>query len=199
MPILCVLIALFFSLGCKKQFAENTAGTNVKPVGLALNSVTKASFTSPDFLSGTTIVNWGKVNYDLAANKTTGDSVLLSFNGALCKEIHAGNGYNLGYMDITGNSLINITLKDILATPLKLIDTTTKSKENSTKNWYTYSDGKQYGLTPVKDRYVVLFKGVSILKASVLYVLQLNAVNYIPSTKSGYYFSRLSFNYKRLI
>jgi hypothetical protein len=87
----------------------------------------------------------------------------------------------------------------MLTAPLQLVDATAKNKENSTKNWYTYTDGKQYGLIPVKDRYVVLFKGVSILKASVLYVMQLNAVDYVPGNTSGYYFGGVSFSYKRLI
>jgi len=199
LPALCVLIALISFLGCKKQLTESPATANVKTSALALNSVTKATFTTPDSVAGVTGGNWGKVNYDLASNKTGGDSVLLSFDGALCKEIHAGNGYSLGHVDITGSTLSTITLKDILSAPLQLVDTTAKSKENSTKNWYTYTDGKQYGLIPVKDRYVVLFKGTSILKATVLYVLQLNTVDYIPGHTSGYYFGSVTFNYKRLI
>ncbi|SDP96857.1 hypothetical protein SAMN05428975_4344 [Mucilaginibacter sp. OK268] len=199
LPILCVLIALISFLGCKKQTTESPATANVKTSALALNSVTKATFTTPDSVAGVVGGNWGKVNYDLANNKTGGDSVLLSFDGSLCKEIHAGNGYTLGYVDITGNSLNTIALKDVLSAPLQLVDTTAKSKENSTKNWYTYTDGKQYGLIPVKDRYVVLFKGTSILKATVLYVLQLNTVDYIPGHTSGYYFGSVTFNYKRLI
>lgn len=198
-PALCVLIALISFVGCKKQLTESPATTSAKTSPLALNAVTKATFTTPDSVAGIISGNWGKVNYDLANNKAGGDSVLLSFDGALCKEIHAGNGYTLGYVDITGNSLSTIALKDVLAAPLQLVDTAAKSKENSIKNWYTYTDGKQYGLIPVKDRYVVLFKGSNILKATVLYVLQLNAVDYIPGYTSGYYFGNVSFNYKRVI
>ena len=199
LPALCVLIALASFLGCKKQITESPATANTKTSTLAINAVTKATFTTPDSVAGIAGGNWGKVNYDLANNKTGGDSVLLSFDGTLCKEIHAGNGYTLAYVDITSSSLSTITLKDIVATPFQPVDTTAKGKENSIKNWYTYTDGKQYGLIPVKDRYVVLFKGSSILKTTVLYVLQLNTVDYIPGKTSGYYFGSVSFNYKRLI
>ncbi|WP_419702025.1 hypothetical protein [Mucilaginibacter sp. NFX135] len=199
LPVLCVFIALISFMGCKKQITESPATANAKTSALTLNAVTKATFTTPDSVAGIVGSNGGKVNYDLASNKAAGDSVLLSFDGTLCKEIHAGNGYTLGYVDITGSSLSTITLKDILATSLQLVDTTAKGKENSTKNWYTYTDSKQYGLIPVKDRYVVLFKGSSIHQATVLYVLQLNTVDYIPGNTSGYYFGSLSFNYKRLL
>jgi hypothetical protein len=199
LTILYVFIALISLISCKKQVTESPATANTKTSALALNTVTKATFTTPDSVAGVAGGNWGKVSYDLANNKTGGDSVLLSFDGALCKEIHAGNGYTLGYVDITSSSLNTITLKDILATSLQIVDTTAKGKENSTKNWYTYTDGKQYGLIPVNDRYVVLFKGTSIHQATVLYVLQLNTVDYIPGSTSGYYFGSISFNYKRLI
>ncbi len=198
LPVLCVLIALISFVGCKKQATENPATANVKTSALALNTVTKATFITPASAAGTDD-NWGKINYDLVANKAAGDSVLLSFDGTLCKEIHAGNGYTLGYIDLTGNSLSAIALKDVIAAPLQLVDTAITSKENGTKNWYAYTDGKQYGLIPAKDRYVVLFKGASILKATVLYVLQLDTVDYSPGNTSGYYFGNVSFSYKRLI
>lgn len=197
--VLCVFITLISFAGCKKQATENPATTNPKIAASALNTITKATFITPVAAAGGIGDNWGKINYDLVANKATGDSVHLNFNGILCKEIHAGNGYTLGYIDITGSSLSIITLKDVLATPLLLVDTTAKNNVNSIKNWYTYTDGKQYGLIPVKDRYVVLFKGANILKATVLYLLQLNTVDDIPGNISGYYFGSVSFNYKRLI
>lgn len=199
LPALCALIALVSFLGCKKPDIESLATPNIKTSALAINTVAKATFLTPDSVAGVVGGNWGKVNYDLVSNKAGGDSVLLSFDGALCKEIHAGNGYTLGYVDITSSSLSTITLKDILTPQLQFVDTTAKGKENSMKNWYTYTDGKQYGLIPVKDRYIVLFKGSNILKATVLYVLQLNTIDYIPGHTSGYYFGSVSFNYKRLL
>jgi hypothetical protein len=199
LPALCVLIALISFVGCKKQVTESPATANVKTSAVALNSVTKATFTTPDSVAGVTGGNWGKVNYDLASNKTVGDSLQLNFDGTLCREIHAGSGYTLGYVDIAGSSLSTVTLKDIQAAQVQLVDAAANSKESTILKWYTYSDGKQYGLIPVKDRYVVLFKGISIVKASVLYVLQLNAIEYVPGQTSGYYFGGVSFNYKRLI
>lgn len=200
MPALSALILVTSFLGCKKQtITETPATSGLKTATASLNTVQKAAFNTPDSVAEGTNGNWGKVNYDLYNNKTEGDSVHLSFDGSLCREIHAGREYKLGYVDITGSSLSSISLKDLSSTSLMPINGTVKDKENTVSNWYTFSDGHQYGIIPVKDRYLVLYKGENIAKATVLYVLQLNAVDYIPGKTSGYYFGAITFNYKRLI
>lgn len=197
----CVLIAMASLSSCKKQIIEEQSFKGEKGERLASNAVLHANFTTPDSVAGIQGNKWGKISYDLNTNRVNGDSVLLSFDGNLCREIHAANGYTLKYADVSGSSISSISLPQILAANLNAVDSAAAAgKPNDTRQtWFTFSDGKQYGMIPVKDRYIVLFKGDSILKTSALYVLQLNTIEYIPGQMSGYYFGGVKFDYKRLI
>jgi hypothetical protein len=197
----CILVALVSLISCKKQTIEEKPTTGNNGNLQVSNAVIHANFITPDSVAGILDNKWGKISYDLSANKVNGDSVLLSFDGNLCREIHAGNGYTLRYADISETSLSSIGLSQILAANLNAIDSSaTAGKPNDVKQtWFTYSNGKQYGMIPVKDRYLILFKGDSFLKTSVLYVIQLNNIEYIPGQMSGYYFGGIKFDYKRLI
>ncbi|MDY0906313.1 hypothetical protein [Pedobacter sp. CFBP9032] len=197
----CILIALASLSSCKKQIIGDQSLTGENSKNLVSNVVEHANFTTPDSVAGIQETKWGKISYDLNANRVNGDSVLLSFDGNLCREIHAANGYTLKYVDLPGSSISSISGTQILAANLNAVDSATAAgKPNDARQtWFTFSDGKQYGIIPVKDRYLVLFKGDSIVKTTALYVLQLNAIEYVPGQMSGYYFGGVKFDYKRLI
>ncbi|WP_431294460.1 hypothetical protein [Pedobacter sp. P26] len=197
----CTLVALASFSSCKKHsiVEESLNGKNSEQ--LLSNGVKQANFITPDSVAGIQGNKWGKISYDLNSNRVNGDSVLLSFDGNLCREIHAANGYTLKYADVSGTSISSISLKQVLATNLKVVDSTTDPEKTNEmrQTWFTFSDGKRYGMIPVKDRYLVLFKGDNILKTTALFVLQLNTIEYIPGQMSGYYFGGVKFDYKRLI
>lgn len=197
----CILIALASLSSCKKQIIGEQSLTGKKDENLVTNAVVRANFITPDSVASIIENKWGKISYDLSANKVNGDSALLNFDGNLCREIHAGNGYTLRYADLPGSSISSISLPQILAANLNAVDSDAAAGKLNDKRetWFAFSDGKQYGIIPVKERYLVLYKGDSLLETSALYVLQLNAIEYIPGQMSGYYFGGIKFDYKKLI
>ncbi|MFD2285780.1 hypothetical protein GJU39_17795 [Pedobacter petrophilus] len=197
--ICCLLIGLAFISSCKKQIIAEQPITGTNGEQLLANSVAHANFTTPDSAASIMENKWGKISYDLNANRVNGDSVLLRFDGNLCREIHVVEGYTLKYADVSGTSISGIGLAQIRAANLNAVDSDTDKSNDKRQTWFTFSDGKQYGMIPVKDRYLVLFKGDSILKTNVLYVIKLNAIEYVPGQTTGFYFGGVKFDYKRLI
>ena len=123
--------------------------------------------------------------YNLNTNTKT-DSINSTINmsdifGSTLKPSHP-NTYKLGYFDRENTSVDAINLEilkkvELKETPSLIVDATSAGAPLTAPTWVYYDHKNGYTVTPIKNRYVVLYKGSDFSeKADEIYVLQADKV-----------------------